>query len=134
MNVVEGNHQAAAATTVQARMRAILGGSIGNLVEWYDWYVYSAFTLYFAKVFFPPASQTAQLLNAAAVFAVGFLMRPVGGWLMGRCADRHGRRAALSLSVLLMCGGSLLIAVTPGYAAIGVVAPAVLVLARLLQG
>jgi MHS family alpha-ketoglutarate permease-like MFS transporter len=116
------------------RLRSILGGSAGNLVEWYDWYVYSAFTLYFAKAFFPSASPTAQLLNAAAVFAVGFLMRPVGGWLMGRYADRHGRRTALSISVTLMCAGSLLIAVTPGYARIGVLAPALLVLARLLQG
>ncbi|MDQ2665736.1 MAG: MFS transporter [Gemmatimonadota bacterium] len=116
------------------RLKSILGGSVGNLVEWYDWYVYSAFSLYFAKVFFPPASQTAQLLNAAAVFAVGFLMRPVGGWLMGRYADRHGRRAALSISVLLMCFGSLMIAVTPGYASIGIFAPVLLILARLLQG
>ena len=117
-----------------SRIKSIFGGSVGNLVEWYDWYVYSAFSLYFAKAFFPPASQTAQLLNAAAVFAVGFLMRPVGGWLMGRYADRHGRRAALSASVLLMCFGSLLIAVTPGYARIGVLAPVMLVVARLLQG
>ena len=116
------------------RLKSIFGGSVGNLVEWYDWYTYSAFSLYFAKVFFPPANQTAQLLNAAAVFAVGFLMRPVGGWLMGRYADRHGRRAALSISVLLMCAGSLMIAVTPGYARIGVAAPALLVVARLLQG
>lgn len=116
------------------RLKSIVGGSIGNLVEWYDWYVYSAFSLYFAKVFFPPASQTAQLLNAAAVFAVGFLMRPVGGWLMGRYADRHGRRAALSISVMVMCFGSLMIAVTPGYARIGVAAPILLVVARLLQG
>ncbi len=116
------------------RLRSIVGGSAGNLVEWYDWYVYSAFSLYFAKSFFPPASQTAQLLNAAAVFAVGFLARPVGGWLMGRYADRRGRRAALSLSVLLMCAGSMLIAVTPSYARIGMAAPVALVLARLLQG
>jgi MHS family alpha-ketoglutarate permease-like MFS transporter len=116
------------------RLRSIFGGSVGNLVEWYDWYVYSAFALYFASSFFPPASQTAQLLNSAAVFALGFLMRPVGGWLMGRYADRHGRRAALSISVLLMCAGSLLIAVTPGYRSIGVAAPLLLVLARLMQG
>ena len=123
-----------AAPTASHRLRSIIGGSVGNLVEWYDWYVYSAFSLYFAKAFFPPASQTAQLLNAAAVFAVGFLMRPIGGWLMGRYADRHGRRTALTTSVLLMCAGSLLIAVTPSYAAIGVFAPALLVLARMLQG
>ena len=116
------------------RLRSIVGGSAGNLVEWYDWYVYSAFALYFAKSFFPPASQTAQLLNSAAVFALGFLMRPVGGWLMGRYADRRGRRAALSLSVLLMCFGSLLIAVTPTYASIGVMAPVVLGFARIVQG
>jgi MFS transporter, MHS family, alpha-ketoglutarate permease len=124
----------AGAVSEARRLRSIVGGSIGNLVEWYDWYVYSAFALYFAKSFFPPASQTAQLLNTAAVFALGFLMRPVGGWLMGRYADRHGRRAALSLSVLLMCAGSLLIAVTPAYATIGLAAPVMLLFARLLQG
>jgi MHS family alpha-ketoglutarate permease-like MFS transporter len=124
----------AAPITESRRLRSIVGGSAGNLVEWYDWYVYSAFSLYFAKAFFPPASQTAQLLNVAAVFAVGFLMRPLGGWLMGRYADRHGRRAALTTSVLMMCSGSLLIAVTPSYATAGMAAPTMLVLARLLQG
>jgi MHS family alpha-ketoglutarate permease-like MFS transporter len=116
------------------RLLSILGGSVGNLVEWYDWYVYSAFSLYFSKAFFPPASQTVQLLNAAAVFAVGFLMRPVGGWLLGRYADRRGRRAALTLSVTLMCAGSLVIAAIPGYASIGMLAPVLLVAARLMQG
>jgi MHS family alpha-ketoglutarate permease-like MFS transporter len=121
-------------TQPHSRLRSIIGGSIGNLVEWYDWYAYSAFSLYFSAAFFPPADPTVQLLNAAAVFAVGFFMRPLGGWLLGRYADRHGRRAALTATVLLMCGGSLLIAVTPGYATIGVAAPAILLLARLLQG
>lgn len=116
------------------RLRNIIGGSAGNLVEWYDWYVYSAFTLYFAPVFFPKGDSTAQLLSAAAVFAVGFVMRPIGAWLMGIYADRRGRKAGLTLSVSLMCGGSLLIAVTPGYASIGTWAPAILVFARLLQG
>jgi MHS family alpha-ketoglutarate permease-like MFS transporter len=116
------------------RLRSIIGGSTGNLVEWYDWYVYSAFTLYFAPIFFPKGDSTAQLLNAAAVFAVGFLMRPIGAWVMGVYADRKGRKAGLTLSVALMCAGSLLIAVTPGYATIGWVAPALLVLARLMQG
>ena len=115
-------------------LRSIISGSIGNLVEWYDWYVYSAFALYFAPVFFPKASPTAQLLNAAAIFAVGFLMRPLGAAFLGAYADRHGRRAALLLSVQLMAGGSLLIAVAPGYATIGLGAPALLLLARLLQG
>ena len=116
------------------RLRSIIGGSTGNLVEWYDWYVYSAFTLYFAPIFFPAGDRTAQLLNAAAVFAVGFLMRPIGAWVMGVYADRKGRKAGLTLSVALMCAGSLLIAVTPGYATIGWVAPALLVFARLMQG
>jgi MFS transporter, MHS family, alpha-ketoglutarate permease len=121
-------------TSNSSRLRSILGGSIGNLVEWYDWYAYSAFSLYFAKSFFPKGDQTAQLLNAAAVFAVGFLMRPLGGWWMGRYADRHGRRQALTVSVLLMCAGSLVIAVTPSYATIGIAAPVLLILARMMQG
>ncbi len=116
------------------RLKSIFSGSVGNLVEWYDWYVYAAFSLYFAKAFFPQGDQTAQLLNTAAIFAVGFLMRPLGGWLLGRYADRRGRKAALMLSVVMMCTGSLMIALTPGYAAIGVAAPVLLVLARLLQG
>jgi MHS family alpha-ketoglutarate permease-like MFS transporter len=116
------------------RLRNIIGGSAGNLVEWYDWYVYSAFALYFAPVFFPKGDQTAQLLSAAAVFAVGFVMRPVGAWVMGIYADRRGRKAGLTLSVSLMCAGSLMIAVTPTYASIGNLAPALLVFARLLQG
>jgi MHS family alpha-ketoglutarate permease-like MFS transporter len=120
--------------TPARRLRSIFSGSVGNLVEWYDWYVYAAFSLYFARVFFPQGDLTSQLLNTAAIFAVGFLMRPLGGWLLGRYADRHGRKAALMLSVLMMCGGSLLITFTPGYATIGIAAPLLLVLARLLQG
>ena len=120
-------------TNIQ-RIRALIGGSAGNLVEWFDWYVYSAFSLYLAASFFPKGDATAQLLNAAAVFAIGFLMRPIGGWWLGWYADRHGRKAALTLSVLLMCIGSGLIALAPPYARIGVAAPALLVAARLLQG
>jgi MHS family alpha-ketoglutarate permease-like MFS transporter len=116
------------------RLRAIFVGSAGNLVEWFDFYAYSAFALYFAKSFFPSESQTAQLLNAAAIFAVGFLMRPFGGWLFGHVADRHGRRLSLTISVLLMCLGSLAIAVTPTYASIGIAAPLILLGARLVQG
>jgi MFS transporter, MHS family, alpha-ketoglutarate permease len=116
------------------RLRSIVGGSVGNLVEWYDWYTYSAFSLYFAKSFFPSSSATASLLNAAVIFAVGFFMRPIGGWMLGLYGDRYGRKAALTASVLLMSGGSLLIAVVPGYNTIGVAAPILLVVARLLQG
>jgi MFS transporter, MHS family, alpha-ketoglutarate permease len=116
------------------RLRSIFGGSIGNLVEWYDWYVFSAFSLYFAHAFFPLRDQTTQLLNTAAIFAVGFVMRPLGGWLLGTFADRKGRKAALLLSVFMMSLGSLIIGLTPDYQHIGVAAPALLVLARLLQG
>jgi MHS family alpha-ketoglutarate permease-like MFS transporter len=116
------------------RIKAILVGSSGNLVEWFDFYVYAAFSLYFLDAFFPEGSQTAQLLKAAGIFAFGFLMRPVGGWLFGRYADRHGRRAALTASVLLMCFGSLLIAVIPTYETIGVAAPILLLVARMIQG
>ncbi len=118
----------------KTRLKAIIGGSTGNLVEWFDWYVYSAFTLYFAPHFFPSTDRTAQLLSTAAVFAVGFLMRPIGAWIMGIYADRHGRKAGLTVSVTLMCAGSLIIACTPGYETIGVFAPTMLVIARLMQG
>src|SRR6516225_2124454 len=121
-------------TDVRRRLKAILVGSIGNLVEWYDFYVYTAFALYFANSFFPGKDPVLQQLNAAVVFAIGFVMRPIGGWLFGHLADRRGRRNALMLSVLLMCFGSLVIAVTPTYAAIGVGAPIVLGVARILQG
>ncbi|QND51006.1 MFS transporter [Phyllobacterium sp. 628] len=134
MSDIAANAPLTAAPDVKTRLKSIIGGSAGNLVEWYDWYVYAAFTLYFAPVFFPSGNQTAELLSAAAVFAVGFLMRPIGAWVMGIYADRKGRKAGLTLSVTLMCLGSLLIAVTPGYETIGLAAPTLLVLARLLQG
>lgn len=120
--------------TTRERIQAIIGGSIGNLVEWYDWYAYAAFAIYFSHSFFPAGNMTAQLLNTAGIFAVGFLMRPIGGWMFGRIADRVGRKKAMTLSVLLMSFGSLLIALTPDYNTIGVLAPALLLLARLLQG
>ncbi|MGR5981737.1 MFS transporter [Bacillus cereus] len=122
----------------QAKSNRVAGnifkGSVGNLIEWYDWYVYSAFAVYFSAEFFPKGDPTSQLLNTAAIFAVGFLMRPIGSLLMGRYADRHGRRAALTLSITVMAGGSLIIACTPSYENIGIMAPIILVLARLLQG
>src|SRR5206468_3400140 len=103
----------------RSRFRNIVGGSAGNLVEWFDWYVYSAF---------------AQLLNTAAIFAVGFVMRPVGAWAMGIYADHKGRKAGLMLSVSLMCVGSLMIALAPSYASAGILSPATLLVARMIQG
>lgn len=114
------------------RLRNIIGGSAGNFVEWFDWFVYSSFALYFSRAFFPSDDQTVQLLNSALVFAVGFLARPIGAWLMGRYADRAGRRAALSLSVGLMCGGSLLVALIP--TGFGLGSTLLLAVARVVQG
>jgi MHS family alpha-ketoglutarate permease-like MFS transporter len=116
------------------RIFAIFAASSGNLVEWFDFYVYAFCALYFAPAFFPKSDPTVQLLNTAGVFALGFLMRPIGGWLFGRIADRKGRKTSLVISVVMMCGGSLVIACLPTYAQIGAWAPATLLLARLVQG
>ncbi len=121
-------------TGTASRVKAILVGSVGNLIEWYDVYAYSAFALYFAPAFFPSGDPVAQQLSAAAVFAAAFIVRPLGGLLFGWIADHHGRRVSLLLSVLLMCFGSLLIAISPTHAEIGAWATALLVAARLLQG
>ncbi|TJZ59346.1 MFS transporter [Streptomyces piniterrae] len=119
-----------------SRLRQLAAASVGNAVEWYDWYAYSFLAVYFAEQVFPKGTGDSMvpLLSSFAVFAVGFFMRPIGGLLMGAIADRRGRRAALTLTILLMGGGSLLVAVTPSYAATGLLAPVVLVIARLVQG
>ena len=119
---------------VRRRVKAIFIGSVGNLVEWYDFYAYAAFALYFAGSFFPGNDPVVQQLNAALLFALGFIVRPIGGWLFGHLADHYGRRTSLMLSVLLMCFGSLMIAVIPTYASIGIGAPILLGLARTVQG
>lgn len=116
------------------RIFAIVGASSGNLVEWFDFYVYAFCAIYFAPAFFPSDDPTVQLLNTAGVFAAGFLMRPIGGWLFGRVADKHGRKNSMMISVLMMCAGSLVIACLPTYAQIGAWAPALLLMARLFQG
>lgn len=116
------------------RIRSIAGGAVGNLVEWYDWYIYSAFSLYFSAAFFPAGDQTLQLLQTAGIFALGFIMRPIGGWLFGAIGDQYGRKYAMTISVLIMSVGSLMIAITPDYRSIGVLAPIILLAARLLQG
>ena len=119
---------------MRRRLKAIFIGSVGNLVEWYDFYAYSAFSLFFASSFFPDADPVVQQLNAALIFALAFVARPLGGFLFGALADRHGRRLSLTLSVAMMCFGSLMIAVLPTYAAVGIWAPILLALARLIQG
>src|SRR6201981_2308503 len=122
--VTHPHHQhSIGSTDLRRRVWAIVGGSSGNLVEWYDFYVYSFTALYFASEFFPKGDQTTQLLNAAGVFGAGFLMRPIGSWLFGRIADKRGRRVSMMIAVIMMCAGSLMVALLPTYAAIGVAAP-----------
>lgn len=125
---------ASGSADLRRRVLAIVGASSGNLVEWYDFYTFSFTALYFASSFFPSGDRTAQLLDAAGVFAAGFFMRPLGGWLFGWIADTHGRRRSMMISVLMMCFGSLMIALLPTHASIGAGAPVLLVLARLIQG
>ncbi len=128
------NNPASGHGMTRKRFVSIIGGSAGNLVEWYDWFAYASFAIYFAPVFFPQADPTAQLLSTATIFAAGFVMRPLGAWVMGRFADRRGRKAGLTLSVALMFTGSLLLAVAPTYAQAGLLGPLVLLTARILQG
>ncbi len=123
-----------AAPSRAATIRAIASASSGNLVEWFDFYAYSFTALYFASAFFPKGDPTSQLLNTAGIFALGFFMRPLGSWLFGRIADRSGRRRSMVLSVLMMCFGSLMVACLPTYASVGLWAPALLLVARLIQG
>ncbi len=116
------------------RLRAILAGSAGNLIEWYDFYIYAFTALYFSPAFFPKSDPLVQLMATSAIFAVGFLLRPIGGWFFGRYADRHGRQSAMVLSVMMMGGGALLIAVLPTFAQVGILAPILLLIGRMVQG
>src|SRR5262245_33519022 len=134
MDLVEAVPRVDPRADMRRRIRAIFIGSVGNLVEWYDFYAYTAFALYFAAAFFPGDNPVVQQLNAALLFALGFIARPVGGWLFGHLGDHYGRKNALMLSVVLMCVGSLVIAVTPTYASIGFAAPVLLTVARMIQG
>ncbi|WP_087670766.1 MFS family transporter [Caballeronia humi] len=119
---------------MSSRVRGIIGACSGNLVEWFDFFVYAYTSIYFAAAFFPSGNQISQLLATAGVFAVGFFMRPLGGWIFGWIADTRGRKVSMIISVFMMCAGSLMIAVLPTYHTIGVAAPVLLVVARLIQG
>ena len=125
---------AAQAAERRGRIIAIVGASSGNLVEWYDFYAYAFTSIYFAAAFFPTGDATSQLLATAGIFAVGFFMRPLGGWLFGWIADTHGRRTSMVISVLMMCAGSLMIAIMPTHQTVGALAPVALLVARLVQG
>ncbi|MGE4063116.1 MAG: MFS transporter [Rhodospirillaceae bacterium] len=139
MSVADQSMPAAGAAAIDparkgSMIKAVVGGSIGNLIEWYDWYVYTSFSIYFASVFFPAGDQTTRFLYAAVILSIGFIVRPLGSWVMGIYADRHGRRSALVLAMVLMGGSSLIIAVIPSYATIGLAAPVLLAIARIAQG
>ncbi|MES2255456.1 MAG: MFS transporter [Pseudomonadota bacterium] len=116
------------------RMKAIIAGSAGNLIEWYDFYIYAFTALYFSSAFFPQSDPLVQVMATSGIFAVGFILRPIGGWFFGRFADRHGRQKGMVVSMLMMGAGSLLIAVLPTYAQVGVLAPALLLIGRMVQG
>ncbi|KAA0997419.1 MFS transporter [Paraburkholderia panacisoli] len=118
----------------RTQKKAIVAATLGTVVEFTDWIIYAAFVSLFSRHFFPADNEKVSLLSAFAVFAVGFVMRPIGGAVLGAYADRHGRKSGLTLSVVLMAVSSLLISVCPTYATIGIAAPIILVLARLLQG
>jgi len=133
-DVSSGAELASDARDTARRIWAIVGASSGNLVEWYDFYTYAFTSIYFASAFFPKGDPTSQLIATSGIFAVGFFMRPLGGWLFGWLADKHGRKNSMVISVLMMCAGSLLIAVLPTYAMIGAAAPVLLLIARLVQG
>ncbi len=130
----QATHQKVPPHTPISTGKVVLAGSVGNAIEWFDWTVYATFAVFFSNQFFPKTSETASLLAVFAIFAVGFFMRPIGGWVLGIFSDRYGRKAALSATILMMAGGSLIIGLTPTYATIGIMAPILLVLARLIQG
>ena len=117
-----------------AGTRAIVAASFGNLLEWYDFAVYAQFALYIGANFFPNGSRGADVVKAFLVFGLGFVIRPLGAVLIGIYGDRAGRKAALTATILMMAGGTLVIAVAPSYAAIGLGAPLILLTGRLLQG
>jgi len=125
-----GSRLPARGTTI----RSIVAASTGNLVEWFDFYVYAFTALYFSSAFFPGGSTTAQLMKTSGVYALGFFARPLGSWIFGRLADRSGRRRSMVLAVLMMSFGSLMVATLPTYATIGAMAPVLLTIARVIQG
>lgn len=114
--------------------RAILAASMGNLLEWYDFSVYALFAIYIGENFFPSGNSSAALIKAFLVFGLGFVIRPLGAAVMGIYGDRAGRKAALTTTILVMAGGTLIIAASPSFAAIGVGAPLLLLAGRIMQG
>lgn len=115
-------------------VKTLVSASIGNAVEWFDWTVYATFVVYFAGQFFPSENAALSLIGATSTYALAFFFRPLGGYVLGRFADLKGRKAGMLVTILLMAGGSLVIAVLPTYDAVGWLAPILLLLARIAQG
>ncbi|HEV7468225.1 MAG: major facilitator transporter [Pseudonocardia sp.] len=115
-------------------VRTLVAASIGNAIEWYDWTIYATFSIYFATQIFPAGNEALALLSTFATYALAFFFRPLGGYLLGRFADLRGRRTAMFVTILLMAGGSLVIAILPTFGMVGWLAPILLVLARIAQG
>jgi MFS transporter, MHS family, alpha-ketoglutarate permease len=135
----QSRSSSAVAAQVPTRTRVetfkiIVGTGAGNALEWFDWTIYAIFAPFFAKQFFNPNDQAAALLGTLAVFAVGFLMRPLGGLFFGWLADRRGRRTAMVVAMIVTAASSLVIGLAPGFDVVGILAPILLVSARLAQG
>lgn len=118
----------------RAKLRPLMAAAIGNIVEWFDLTIYATFAVYFSPLLFPSTDPTAALLSTFAVFAVGFFVRPLGGWLLGGYADRHGRKKALTLTIVLMAAPTFVVGILPTYATISIAAPIILIAARMTQG
>ena len=116
------------------RRHAIAAATIGNGLEWFDFTVYGFFTPIIARLFFPAINDLTSILLTVGTYGVGFFMRPVGAVVLGVYADRKGRKAALTLTILMMAFGTALLGFAPTYAQAGIVGPLVIVLARLIQG
>ncbi|MGN7133162.1 MFS transporter [Rhodococcoides corynebacterioides] len=122
------------APTLASRKKSLLASAVGNVLEWYEWSAYAVFAPFIAAAMFDKGDPVSALLSTLAVFAVGFLMRPLGGIVFGRIADKRGRKFVLVTTMLTMAAGSLLIGIMPTYAAVGAWASVLLLLARVMQG
>lgn len=134
MTTIEQCALPASASEAKSSRKAVAAASIGNALEWYDFAVYALFAVYIAKNFFPGGNETIELVKAFLAFGLGFLIRPLGAILIGIYADKAGRKAALFLTIMIMAAGTLLIAIAPTYAAIGIGAPLIILVGRILQG
>ena len=131
---VRHGETAAAQETHKLPIKTLVSASIGNAVEWFDWTVYATFLVFFAGQFFPSENEALALIGASSAYALAFFFRPLGGILLGRFADLRGRKAGMLLTILLMAGGSMVIALLPTYEQVGWLAPILLLLARIAQG